>query len=283
MIGVVLTVMYGGSSAGKVIELKNEMNTNDKDGYELVWFDEFDRDGPPNPVNWNFEKGFVRNEENQWYQPDNAWCDNGFLIIEARKESKNNPTYVPGSSDWRTSREKIEFTAASLQTFGKHSWKYGRFVMRGKINISMGLWPAWWTLGVAGEWPSNGEIDMMEYYRNKLLFNIACGTNKQYTAHWFSNAIPVDSLGGQQWADQFHTWRMDWEEDAISLYLDDVLMNRVAMNQLANKDEKKLNPFKQPHYMLLNLALGGMNGGDLSNTDFPNRFEVDYVRVYQKK
>jgi beta-glucanase (GH16 family) len=76
---------------------------------------------------------------------------------------------------------------------------------------------------------------------------------------------------------------MDWDENAIALYLDDQLLNKVELTKLVNKDGSGVHPFKQPHYMLLNLAMGGMNGGDLSNTKFPNKFEVDYVRVYQKQ
>jgi beta-glucanase (GH16 family) len=75
---------------------------------------------------------------------------------------------------------------------------------------------------------------------------------------------------------------MDWDEDAIALYLDDILLNKVPLNKLENKDGSGTNPFKQPHYMLFNVAMGGMNGGDLADTKFPNRMEVDYVRVYQK-
>ena len=76
---------------------------------------------------------------------------------------------------------------------------------------------------------------------------------------------------------------MDWDENAIVLSVDDILLNRTSLDKLINKDGTGINPFKQPHYMLLNLAMGGMNGGDLADTKFPNRFEVDYVRVYQKK
>ena len=154
--------------------------------------------------------------------------------------------------------------------------------MRGKIDISSGLWPAWWTLGVSGGWPANGEIDIMEYYRKKLLFNVAClGSDRK--AEWYSNTYSTDSLGGKTWASSFHIWRMDWDENAISLFLDDQLMNKVELSKVVNKDGSGRNPFKQPHYMLLNLAIGGMNGGDPSNTNFPRKFEVDYVRVYQKK
>ena len=252
------------------------------DGYKLVWADEFNKDGRPDTTAWRYEKGFVRNEEAQWYTDENAYCKNGVLIIEARKESKPNPRYEAGSKDWRRVRQTIDYTSSSINTAGKHSWQYGIFVMRGRIDISSGLWPAWWTLGVSGRWPANGEIDIMEHYKKKLLANIACiGANRK--AEWYSNRFSIDSMGGQKWASNFHVWRMDWDEEAIALYVDDVLLNKTELNKLVNKDGSNSNPFKQPHYMLLDLALGGMNGGDFGDTKFPNRFEIDYVRVYQKK
>lgn len=252
------------------------------EGYKLVWADEFNKDGKLDTTKWRYERGFARNQELQWYQEDNAWCEKGVLVIEGRKEQKPNPRYKEGSNNWASSRKKIEYTSSSVNTSGKHSWQYGRFVMRGKIDISSGLWPAWWTLGVAGEWPSNGEIDIMEYYRKMLLANIALGTDQRYKAHWYSNTKDIEQLGGKEWASKFHVWRMDWDEHAIALYVDDKLLNKVEMNKLNNKDKVGSNPFKQPHYMLLNLAMGGINGGDLGDTVFPNRFEIDYVRVYQK-
>ena len=250
--------------------------------YQLVWSDEFNREGKPDTGNWQYEKGFVRNEEWQWYQEENAWCENGLLIIEGRRESKPNPLFEPGSKDWRNNRKEINYTASGIHTSGKHSWLYGRFEMRGRIDISDGLWPAWWTLGINKEWPANGEIDIMEYYNKKLLANIACmGTDGK--AEWNSKTYNTDSLGGKEWASKFHVWRMDWNKNEIALFVDDTLLNKVALSQLVNKNGSGFNPFTQPHYMLLNLAIGGLNGGDPSNTKFPNRFEVDYVRVYQQQ
>ena len=252
------------------------------DGYQLVWADEFNTSNKPDTTSWHYEHGFVRNEETQWYQEENAFIENGLLVIEARKEVKANPRFESNSRDWKRSRQYISYTSSSINTSGKHSWLYGRFEMRGKIDISSGLWPAWWTLGTGGMWPANGEIDIMEYYRKRLLANIACmGSNRK--AEWYSNTFSIDSLGGKEWASNFHTWRMDWDENAIALYVDNILLNRTPLYKLVNKDGTGINPFKQPHYLLLNLAMGGMNGGDLTGTKFPNRFEVDYVRVYQKK
>jgi beta-glucanase (GH16 family) len=275
-------LILGGLTTNQVLGQQEAASAYGKDGYKLVWADEFNKNGKPDLAVWKYEKGFVRNEEDQWYQEDNAWCENGLLIIEARKEARRNPLYIPGSKEWRTSREKITHTSSSINTSGRHSWQYGRFVMRGKIDVSSGLWPAWWTLGEKGEWPSNGEIDIMEFYKGKILANIAVGTSARYKAKWYSTTKAVTELGGKEWASKFHVWRMDWTEKYISLFVDDKLMLKVNMADLKNKDAKGVNPFQQPHYMLLDLAMGGLNGGELGDTKFPNRFEVDYVRVYQK-
>ncbi|GAB3950915.1 hypothetical protein GCM10028805_29930 [Spirosoma harenae] len=264
---------------GQVSGLSAQADT----AWKLVWADEFIVAGPPNPQNWTFETGFVRNREIQWYQPDNARCENGMLIIEGRREQKPNPNYQANSTNWQTNRPTIDYTASSIHTRGHHSWQYGRFEMRGRIDTSPGLWPAFWTLGVKGEWPANGEIDIMEYYRNMLLANVAWATGKRYTAEWRSTKKPMDSFRDPDWAKKFHIWRMDWDQTAIRLYVDNELLNQVLLTETINKDGTGINPFHQPQYILLNLAIGGDNGGDPVTTSFPTRFEVDYVRVYQKK
>jgi beta-glucanase (GH16 family) len=265
------------------INKQPEKQTAEQDNWKLVWADEFNENGKPDPKKWTYERGFVRNEEAQWYQPENAWCENGFLIIEGRREKKENPNYKAGSKDWKTNRQYADYTAACLITKDLHSWQYGRFEMRGRIDIRPGLWPAFWTLGIKGEWPSNGEIDIMEYYRGDLLANTAWGSDKRFTAQWNTVKKPVKSFGDPDWAQKFHVWRMDWDEKEIRLYVDDQLLNTTKLANTVNKDQEKKNPFRQPHYMLLNLAIGGTNGGDPSATTFPSRFEVDYVRVYQQQ
>lgn len=250
-------------------------------GYNLVWADEFNVDGPPDPANWTFENGFVRNHEAQFYQPDNARVKDGLLIIEARRESVPNPQHQPGSTNWKNQAAKSTYTSASVLTLGLHQWQYGRFELRARIDVRAGLWPAWWTLGVDGEWPSNGEIDIMEYYRGKVLANVASGTTERYKAKWHSEAKPLTELGGDVWAAKFHVWRMDWTRETIRLYLDDHLLNETKLKDTKNPDGKM--PFRQPHYMILNLALGGDNGGPLSESSLPAKFEIDWVRVYQTK
>ena len=172
------------------------------DGWQLRWADEFDTPGPPNPKSWRFETGFARNHELQWYQPDNARVADGCLIIEARPEARPNPNYKASSTDWRTSRPTIDCTSASLNTQGRQQWQYGRFELRARIPTGPGLWPAFWTLGIDKPWPANGEIDIMEYYRGKILANVASGTAQLYTAQWHSQTKLVASFPDPDWAKQ---------------------------------------------------------------------------------
>jgi beta-glucanase (GH16 family) len=257
---------------------EHEPSTN----YRLVWADEFNQDGRPDPRNWTYEQGFVRNQELQWYQPDNARCANGRLVIEGRKERIRNPGYDPKSTSWRRNRESAQYTSACLITRGRHQWTYGRFEMRGRIDTRPGLWPAFWALGTARRWPACGEIDMMEYYRGQLLANACWASGRRLAPAWDTFKKPLDQFGDPDWSSKFHVWRMDWDQDNIKLYVDDELLNTIELTKTINPDREKSNPFHEPHYILLNLAIGGQAGGDPSKTEFPARFEVDYVRVYQR-
>lgn len=259
--------------------------------WKLVWSDEFNKDGLPDTTVWSYENGYARNEEAQWYQSGNAYCRDGLLIIEARKETgRKNPLYEAGSNDWRKKREYIEYTSSCLNTAGKKEFLYGRFEVRAKIPVAGGAWPAIWMLGDRMEWPSGGEIDIMEYYRIKgvphILANAAWGTDRKWHAKWNSKAIPFNHFTDKdpQWAEKFHIWRMDWDETAIKIYLDDELLNDIPLSETVNGSiGKGTNPFRLPQYILLNLALGGINGGEIDDKALPMRYEIDYVRVYQQE
>src|SRR5438552_1518105 len=216
--------------------------TQPSDEYRLVWSDEFNTDGPLNPNHWRYENGFVRNQELQWYQPDNAMCKDGCLIIEARREHRPNLRYVPTSqpaSDpqaWRN-RETIEYTSASVNTRGRHEWLYGRFEIRATIDVRSGSWPAFWTLGTKGPWPANGEVDIMEYYDNVVLANIAWAgapSPPERSATWNTKRIPLSSFP-KNWSDEFHIWRMDWTPDSIKLFIDDALVNSQDLAETLNR------------------------------------------------
>lgn len=241
------------------------------DGYHLVWSDEFDGDRRPDPALWTYERGFVRNSELQFYRPENARCENGLLVIEALREARRDAKI-----------RSAEYTSASVTTHRLHSWLYGRFVMRGRIPTRAGLWPAFWTLGVSGRWPANGEIDIMEYYQGKLLANAAWSKGKGTLPEWDDLKKPVSEFADPDWGSKFHIWRMDWDAQSIRLFVDDELLNEIELSKTIKRGSKGKNPFHQPHFIILNLAVGGTAGGDPSATEFPARFEVDYVRIYQK-
>jgi beta-glucanase (GH16 family) len=253
---------------------------------KLVWNDEFNTPGKPDSSTWIYENGFVRNRELQWYQSDNANCHDGVLVIEGRRERVENPDFVSGSKDWRTERQYAEYTSASIETRGHRQWQFGRFEIRARIDTSQGSWPAIWTLGIAKRWPYDGEIDIMEFYRiNRvptILANFAWGTDSPGVAMWDDLKKPLGDFTSSdpEWTRKFHIWRMDWTKDSISLYLDDQLLNSTSLDKTINPDG--FNPFLQPHFILLNLALGA-NGGDPSKTKFPVKYEVDYVRIYQNQ
>lgn len=266
----------------------NVLSQNDKtnDEYTLVFNEEFNVNGKPDSLSWNYEYGFVRNEEYQWYQEENAYINDGFLIIEGRRETIRNPKFNKESNYWKKNREFAQYTSSSINTRGKKEFLFGRFEIRAKIDTSMGLWPAIWTLGVNKNWPNNGEIDIMESYpihgTHHILANVLSVDGENSHQKWNSAKFQLNHFlkNDKDWCSKFHIWKMDWDENSIKLYLDDELLNETLLSSTIAPDG--FQPFNQPHYILLNLAIGGQNGGDPSKTKFPSQYIIDYVKVYQK-
>lgn len=230
------------------------------DGWTLAWSEEFA--GPQIDTSvWGYEIGYRRNEEAQYYtqRSENARIDSGHLLIRALKES------------W----QGYAYTSASLRTSGKKSFQYGKFEMRARIDIRSGSWPAWWWLPNSGGWPKGGEIDMMEFYQSKCLFNVMDGNQK-----WTSKTKPISSLGGARWSEHFHVWTLVWDSLKIQLALDGEKINEYDLANADGTGPNGSNPFRRPGYFILNQALGGTNGGDPSKTVFPVDFQVDWIRMH---
>jgi beta-glucanase (GH16 family) len=246
--------------------------------WKLAWSDEFDAEGAPDPASWGFERGFVRNQELQWYQPDDATVSGGLLTIAAQRQTVANPNYVPGSSDWKTNRPYAAYTSSSMTTKGKRSFEYGRFEACAKIDTRLGSWPAFWVLGDGRSWPSSGEVDVMEYYVDHVNANVCKPSGAK--CDWSGSVRQsLAALGGATWSGAFHLWAMEWSSQEIDLSLDDVL---VYAFPVASAGSTGTNPYTgNPFYILVNLAVGA-NGGDPTSTTFPITYQVDYVRVYQE-
>lgn len=262
------------------------------EGYTLVWHDEFEEDGAPNPKLWTFEKGFVRNKELQWYQPENAYVENGNLVIEARRQEFPNPDYVKGSDKWWQERKNVEYTSASLNTSKSLVFQFGRLEVRAKIPTAKGAFPAIWIKGNQYRSPANGEIDLMEYYIRKGVPTILGNF------FWGKSMTEGDSKMGKvplavfldedpDWVNQFHVWRLDWDEESAQIFVDGFLVNEINLDETDgiyngmpfNALRSKKAGFGD--YIMLNVALGA-NQGTPDADAFPMKMEVDYVRLYQK-
>ncbi len=244
-------------------------------GWKLVWAEEFNYTGPPDPKMWGYEEGFVRNKEKQIYTRDrlkNARVENGNLVIEAHKEIFQNPNYKPGSN----APQSANYTSASLITRNKASWQYGRIETRAKLPAGKGLWPAVWTKGIWGSWPACGEIDILEWTSKTPGFIFA-------SLHYGSESNPLKSTKNFDVpainAD-FHVYAMEWTADRIEFYFDGRKYHEFNVNDAGLGSD---NPFRKPHFLLVNLALGGYTGGRIDDAAMPQKFLVDYIRVYQRQ
>ena len=246
-------------------------------GYKLVWADEFDVDGLPDPKKWGYEEGYVRNGESQFYttaRKENARVENGVLILECRKDSYKIPKDAP-NADGKT---VATYTSASIHTLGKASWQYGRMEVRAKLPHGQGVWPAIWMMGdniPKVGWPACGELDIMEF--------VGHTPDKIHgTLHWRiageHKSAGASTKADKPWED-IHVYAAEWSPEKVDLYYDQTKYNTV---DLKKTDDSGDNSFHKPFYMILNFALGGNWGGKVDDAVLPARFEVDYVRVFQK-
>jgi beta-glucanase (GH16 family) len=239
-------------------------------GYRLVWSDEFNREGAPDPSHWAYDVGGHGwgNNELQFYTADrreNARVEDGHLVIEARRET------------W----EGLDYTSARLVTKGRGDWTYGRIEVRAQLPSGRGSWPAIWTLGSTTplRWPDDGEIDVMEHVGFDQGAVHASIHTRRYnhvdaTQRTATTAVPDASTS-------FHVYMTEWTPDRIDTSIDGRVYFSFAREPNGGRAAW---PFDAPQYLLLNVAVGGNWGGQrgVDDTTLPYRFLVDYVRVYQR-
>lgn len=245
--------------------------------YELVWSDEFEGNTLDTET-WNIEQGGGGwgNQEKQHYtdRADNLRVEDGYLIIEAKKEDY----------------ERNNYTSARITTKNKQDFLYGKIEARISLPKGGGTWPAFWMMGY-GNWPFCGEIDIMEHIGNspnKIIHALHTqDKNGMKGTNWYNQQTISDI------EENFHVYGIEWLQnyqfgrDAIRFYIDD----KVSTTQFQAQSEENLAswPFAKNFYIIMNLALGGTLGGSINENIFndpannPVLMKVDWVRVYQKK
>lgn len=252
-----------------ILILSLNLNTYAQEA-RLIWSDEFSEEGLPDSDKWTYDVGDHGwgNSELEYYSQNdlkNARIENGKLIIEAQADSSHPKGY----------------TSARLLTRGKAAWQYGYIEVKAKLPQGRGTWPAIWMLpeeSLHGGWPSNGEIDIMEH--------VGYDPGKVHgTVHTeaFNHTICTQKGGFLLVPDfnkEFHIYAIDWTEEKIDFLIDG---NIYFTFENTGNDYKEW-PFDQRFHLILNVAVGGGWGGlqGVATDIWPQRMEVDFVRVYDK-
>lgn len=255
--------------------------------WELLWSDEFDYEGRPDPDLWYIEDWppLVANSEDQAYttRSRNVRVADGLLTIEAHKEEYAGALY----------------TSARIRSVGEGDVHYGRVEVRARLPGGVGTWAAIWMLprdpyfyatncgpgddihGTANcnAWPNSGEIDIMEYVGfQKNHIHGTVHNEAHYFIKWnqHKGRILVDGV-----EDEFHVYALEWSPQKIDIFVDDSLYFSYMNEQLG----WEAWPYDKPFYVILNLAVGGdwgRAGGPIDDDIFPQQMLVDFVRVYQQ-
>ena len=266
-------------------EEKDPRASYSTEGLKLAWSEEFDKDGLVDENVWYYETGFVRNHEPQYYtraRKENCCVKDGVLTITARKETYPNADYGREKSGWKYGVKEAKYTSADIAT--KRSFLYGRLEIRAQLPNGQGAWPALWTLGDSlrkpkddpeyWNWPCCGEMDIVEIWGNRPLSVNACfHTSKKGVKVKANEQHKV--LGGGEHnckapganpSEGFHVYTLDWYEDRVFMFYDGRKYCSIDLSKGDWPDGE--NPFRKPHFLIMNLALGGW-GNPVYDVDTP--------------
>lgn len=229
---------------------------------ELIWSEEFDVSGAPDPNTWNFDLGTGENgwgnNELQYYtdRPENVIVADGLLKIRAKAESLNGSNY----------------TSSRIQSHQKFEFQYGKVEVRAKLPTGGGTWPAIWTLGADFQtniWPAAGEMDIMEHVGNQQnrIFATTHDPNN-FGGNGRTGSVVIPDV-----SDAFHVYGMVWTASSIAFSVDGEVFHTVS-----NSPDL---PFNKNFFFILNVAMGGNFGGSIDPAFVESTMEVDYIRVYQ--
>ena len=275
LFGVALLTLFAFRATIATEDAATNEKTTDKMVWNEVWADEFNYTGLPDSSKWDYDEGDGcphvcgwGNNELQFYtrnRKENARVENGHLVIEAHKENYLNRDY----------------SSARLVSRQKGDWRFGKIEVKAKLPSGVGTWPAIWMLPTDwkyGGWPASGEIDIMEHvgYAPDTIFGTVHtqAFNHMYGTHKSDHIFMPDAESA------FHVYSIEWDEEEIRFYVDDKQYFQFV-NSGKNTEEW---PFDQRFYLIMNIAVGGNWGGKkgVDEEIWPQRMEVDYVRVYER-
>ena len=248
--------------AGSCNQLCGDSNdNNDNSNYVMVWNDEFDQEYIDTnkwvQVKWGGGDG---NGEHQ-YRPQNAFIEEGILVIEARNE-------IAGFS------AHLQECKQEIKVIG-----YMDELSENKSSEAGGTWPAFWMMpanSVYGGWPNSGEIDIMEHYGCEPGDVHATVHNNVF--NWNGGAPPTSYSLYTTATSDFHVYEVEWTEDKIKIFVDDIFIGSYSNENTGWAQW----PYNQEFYIILNLAIGShFMPCQTEDNAFPQRYEIDYVRVYQ--
>lgn len=246
------------------------------EGYStMVFHDEFDYEGLPDSRYWGYEVGNVRNGEDQYYTDarlENVNVYDGIAHFTVREDE----AYLRSIGE----NEK-RFTSASIQSRNKVKFLYGRIDVRAKLSDVRGTWPAIWLMpndDHYGFWPRSGEIDIMEHvgYAPRNIHFAAHSERYNHMRGVQKNFVyeAPEAVG------TFHTYALKWTPSKLTWLYDGQECHSLEREEKADWTSW---PFDSDFYLILNLAVGGGWGGQegVDTGALPQRYEIDYVRVFQ--
>lgn len=275
-----------------------------QDDWKLVWSDEFNA-ARIDRRKWRFDVDCWGggNDERQCYTKSarNAGIENGKLVITARHERSSGhalPKHLRAASAASGAQATRQFSSARLSTRGKAAWRYGKIEVRARLPQGQGTWPAIWMLPRAdtyGAWAASGEIDVLETVNLGVACQ-SCSTGREDTIlgtlhfgdRWPRNTLRSEEFHAAAVLEGFHTFAVEWEPGQITWQLDgQTYARRVASEWWSAGAKKPGAPFDREFYLILNLAIGGKLAegrglGGVHADGYPKRFEIDWVRVWQK-
>lgn len=254
--------------AGTLAACGSSDQEGDTRPWKMIWNDEFDG-ASLDTSKWSVETGnsFGTGQKDfDTERAENIAFQNGNLMITARAEKYSGADYTSGR----------------IRSYGKFSRAYGRYEARMRLPRGQGMWPAFWLLGdnwsTAG-WPQCGEIDVMENKGAELSTVHGTMHGPGYSdGATYTKAFTLPN--GASFTDDFHTFAIEWEPGQLRWYVDDALYQTRSSDTMPRSQTWV---FDQPFFIIVDLAVGGVYGGDPdATTSFPQSLMVDYVRVYSR-